>query len=92
MSEFPCVGGPMDGQLLIRREDHGRKGVLLVDRPANECWVYEWEESRQVFLARNAIPAEVLIEGPVNRYRAAEEDNYDVVAAPWVVSHGDPGE
>lgn len=86
MSEFPCVGRPLDGQPLIRRAGHGEKGVLLVDRVADACWIYEWDEERQVFVVRDEAPMRPLTEGPKNRYRAAIESSYDVVAAPWVVS------
>lgn len=92
MSEFLAVGGPLDGQMLIRRPEHGFKGVLLVDKPANNCWIYEWSMDDQKFHIRDKAPMEVHRTGPLNRYRAAFEDNYDVVAAPWVVSDGDPGQ
>lgn len=89
MSEFPAVGGPLDGQMLIRRPEHGFKGVLLVDKPANKCWIYEWSMQDMRFHVRSEEGAEVNL---VGRYRAAFEDSYDVVAAPWVVSDVDSGQ
>jgi hypothetical protein len=71
--------------------------VLLVDKPAGVCWIYE--RRPEGFVVRDERPAAVLTEGPVNRYRAADEPNYDVVAAPWVgadnaeeVTDGDAGQ
>lgn len=81
-----CVGGPLNGQQLASRYP---KGVLLVDKPANACWIYEWNEARAVFVVRDEQPMPVHTEGPVSRYRAAEEPNYDVLAAPWVTSGGE---
>lgn len=84
MYQGRCVGGPLDGQPARSRYP---KGFLLVDRPAGQCWIYEWTGTR--FEVRDERPMPVHTEGPVNRYRAAEEPNYDVLAAPWVVSNGD---
>lgn len=78
MYEGICHGGPLNGRTIIVRRP---KGFLLVDRPADQCWIYEWRDDR--FEVRDEQPAPVYVEGPVNRYRAAEEGNYDVVAAPW---------
>jgi hypothetical protein len=55
-----------------------------VDKPANQCWIYDWDDRERAFNVRDAYGMEVLIEGPKNRYRAAEESEYDVIAAPWV--------
>jgi hypothetical protein len=74
-----CLGGPLDGQEARSRFP---KGFLLVDKPANECWIYEWEGG--VFTVRDSEPMVVQTIGDKNRYRAAEESNYDVLAAPWV--------
>lgn len=72
----------MDGKTAMSRYP---KGFLLVDKPAGWCWIYEWVGGR--FVVRTAAGEPVLTEGVKNRYRAAAEPNYDVVAAPWV---GDP--
>jgi hypothetical protein len=96
VNEGICIGGPLDGQPLVSRFP---KGVLLVDRPAGLCWIYEWQPARGVFAVRDERPEPVHTEGPRNRYRAAAEANYDVCAAPWVgaeelegVTGGDAGE
>lgn len=79
--EAMCRGGPLNGEKLLSRFP---KGVLLVDRPSNRCWIYE--RRGDLFVVRNEEPMPILTEGPKNRRRAAEESNYDVVAAPWVVT------
>jgi hypothetical protein len=75
----PCIGGPMD-----KREMSSRfpKGFLLVDRPTQTCWVYDWLPGDQSFLVRIS-DGEPLVEDrdePKNRYRAAEESEFDVIA------------
>lgn len=78
--EFNCRGGPMQSKLLLRREGRGPKGVLLVDRPANRCWIYEWDERSRTFACREEAGQPIEEAGLV---RAADEDSYDVIAAPW---------
>ena len=79
--EGVCHGGPLNGQEMVSRFP---KGFLLVDKPASTCWIYEWDEETSSFQVRSEEPMEVFTEGDKNRYRAAEESNYDVIAAPWV--------
>ncbi|MEV1315380.1 hypothetical protein AB0J14_04765 [Micromonospora arborensis] len=86
MNEGVCEGGPLRGTVLVSRFP---SGILLVDKPAGVCWIYEWQPDRGVFVVRDEQPAPVHTDGPVNRYRAAAEGTYDVVAAPWVVSPND---
>lgn len=74
--EGVCFGGPMNGRDIVCRFP---KGFLLVDKPNNKCWIYEWD-GKALFLVRNEEPMELFSEGPKNRFRAAEESNYDVVA------------
>ena len=79
----PCVGGPMDTM-----EGYSRfpAGFLLVNRPIGRVWLYDWVEAEGHFLVREADGAP-LIENPTadkNRYRAAEEPEFDVIAAPWI--------
>lgn len=81
--EYNCRGGPLHAQLLLRREGRGEKGVLLVDRVANQAWLYEWDADSRTFACRHADPMPIDEAGLV---RAAEEDSYDVIAAPWVVN------
>ncbi|MFI7608908.1 hypothetical protein ACIBTV_27860 [Micromonospora sp. NPDC049366] len=86
-----CVGGPMDGQQAVSRFP---RGFLLVDKPAGECWLYDWRDGG--FHVRDAAPMPVQ-DGPADgpgdsRYRAAAEPFFDVLAAPWVTSPDDDGE
>lgn len=77
--------GPLDGSSMTSRRP---AGVLLVDRPAGQCWLYDWRDG--AFYARSTDPMPV-IDDPAaddNRERAAEEGLWDVQAAPWV--GGDP--
>lgn len=71
--------GPLDGVQLASRRP---RGVLLVDRPAGECWLYDWRDGG--FYARSTEPMRLSDDGADNRWRAAEEGEYDVLAAPWV--------
>jgi hypothetical protein len=75
--EGTCRGGPLDGQ---PGQSRFPKGFLLVDKPKNLCWIYEWDNISREFYARDNEPMTVELEG---RLRAADEHNYDVVAAPW---------
>lgn len=77
----PCYGGPLDGKEMTSRFP---KGFLLVDKQANECWLYDWFGSASAFKVRQEEPMECKTEGDKNRYRAAEESEFDVIAAPWV--------
>ena len=89
MREGTCRGGPLDGHTLASRKP---SGVLLVDRPAGLCWLYEWQPDDTgsgVFVVREGGQPRPLAEGPADgpgdsRYRAANEPDWDVVAAPWV--------
>ncbi|MER5608328.1 hypothetical protein AB0F93_00030 [Micromonospora tulbaghiae] len=88
MNEGVCVGGPLAGQTIASRFP---QGVLLVDRPAGHCWLYDWRDGQ--FVARTDEPMPVQ-DGPADgpgdsRYRAAAEPHYDVLAAPWVTSKPD---
>jgi hypothetical protein len=80
MYEGLCFGGPLHGEIWQSRFP---KGFLLVDKPKNQCWIYDWNVVSGSFTVRGEGPMPVLTEGQVNRYRAAEEFNYDVIAAPW---------
>lgn len=75
-----CFGGPIHGEIFVSRFP---KGFLLVDRPNDKCWIYDWDSASSCFQVRDEVAMPVLTEGVKNRYRAAEESNYDVIAAPW---------
>ena len=79
MFEGICAGGPMDGHTV---ESRYPKGFLLIDRPVALCWLYEYDDGQ--FICRDSEPDTLYDEGPRNRWRAAEEGNYDVLAAPWL--------
>ena len=75
----PCIGGPMDGRDGMSRFP---SGFLLVDRPTQTCWVYDWNPGDRSFTVR-AAAGEPLVEdrgAAKNRYRAAEEPEFDVIA------------
>jgi len=72
-----CFGGPLNGEIMISRFP---KGILLVDKQGNKCWIYDWFNDS--FTVRDEEAMEVYTVGEKNRYRAAEEPNYDVIAVP----------
>lgn len=81
--------GPLDGGTMTSRRP---AGVILVDRPAGQCWLYEWHPDAGAFYCRTTDP-QPLERDPAaddNLERAAEEGQWDVQAAPWV--GGDPNE
>ena len=68
-----CHGGPLDGQTFTSRCP---KGFLVVNRPVTQVVIYDF--TGIAFAAR---PVETEhVRGDKNRYRAALEPNYDVVA------------
>ncbi|HEX8348108.1 MAG TPA: hypothetical protein VF657_25765 [Actinoplanes sp.] len=78
--EGPARGGPLDGTTQTSRYP---RGLLAADRPAGLGWLYDW--TGREFVARNAGVPVPLIEdpgAPDNRYRAAEEGDFDVIAVP----------
>jgi hypothetical protein len=78
--EYIAQGGPMDGKMLLRRDMSGSKGILLIDKPNDRCWLYDWDSRDLVFVCRDPEGMKVHTEGPDNRWRAADESEYDVVA------------
>jgi hypothetical protein len=77
-----CLDGPLKGQELTTRFP---KGALLVDRVAGHVWIYDW--TADGFRSRSGADPLPLIEDETaenNRWRAADEHDYDVVAAPWI--------
>lgn len=85
--EYNCRGGPLHGRLLLRRPEHGSKGVLLVDKQGGKAWLYDWDEESQTFACRQekAVPLIEDESAPDNRWRAADEGEYDVIAMPGVL-------
>lgn len=80
-----CHGGPLEGKEAVSRFP---KGFLLVDKATNRCWIYDYDKEQHTFSARQEEPMEVQTEGEKNRYRAALEPNYDVLAGPWGDEYG----
>ena len=78
MYEGMCLGGPMNGEF---GQSRFPKGFLLVDKSTNRCWLYDWSPESGTFAVRDEEAMEVSKQG---RIRAANESDYDVVAAPWV--------
>lgn len=77
-----CLDGPLAGQRIASRYP---KGLLVCDRPAGQVWIYDWIGDG--FRARPGACPMPLVEDDTaddNRWRAAEEGEYDVIAAPWV--------
>lgn len=71
-----CHDGPLDGHTTDSRFP---AGFLLVDMPHRQCWLYDRHDDGD-FYARTTTPQPLLDTGPVNRWRAADEGNYDVRA------------
>lgn len=78
LREGVCFGGPLHGEIQSSRFP---KGFVLIDKPANKCWIYEWSDKSSSFTVRNETPMEIDKE---KRFKAAEEPHYDVIAASWV--------
>jgi len=84
-----CVGGPLNGQDASSRFP---KGFLLCDRPGKKAWLYDYLPGDALgptpgkFLIRIAEGVELIEDpaAPKNRWRAAEEAEFDVIAAPWI--------
>ena len=77
--EGTAENGPMQGKVMVSR---CQRGILLVDKEERKVWIYDWREGTFVLRAERE-----MIDDPSakdNRYRAAEESDYDVIAAPWV--------
>ena len=72
-----CSGGPLNGTF---GESRYSKGFLLVDKPNRWVWIYQWNPELEFFQIRNPDGAEM---DDAGRWRAAQEDTYDVIAAPW---------
>lgn len=70
-----CVGGPYHGTTMTSRYP---KGFLLVDRPSNTAWIYDYGNApAAVFTCRDTAGATL---DEAGRWRAAEEATYDVIA------------
>ncbi len=69
-----CHGGPWDTSDV---ECRFPKGFLLVHMPARAVWIYDRKDDGD-FYVRDSNPSPLKEDGPVSRWRAAEESNYDI--------------
>lgn len=77
-----CHGGPWDG---IDAESRYPRGFLLVNMETRCLWIYDREVDGD-FYVREDQPVGLLDEGPDNRFRAAEQAEFDIrVLDPEVV-------
>ena len=74
-----CHGGPWDG---VAGESRYPKGFLLAHRPHGQVWIYDRRDDGD-FYARSAVPEVLRDQGDVNRFRAADEANYDIRVVEW---------
>ena len=74
-------GGPFNGQALST--DYP-KGIIVIDRPRNVAWVYDWSEDSKKFVARSDEPSTLVWDQSQqsNVRRAMEENNYEVRSHP----------
>lgn len=70
-----AVGGPWDGR---EAESRFPKGFLLVDMPTRRVWLYDRQDDG-TFHARTDKAEALNDDGEFSRWRAASEDNYDIL-------------
>lgn len=71
-----AIGGPLDG---VTVESRYPKGGLFIDIERGELWVYDRRDDG-AFCVRSEASEPIYDDGPVNRWRAADEEHYDI----WV--------
>lgn len=69
-----CHGGPWDTWNVEIRYP---KGFLLVHKPHKACWIYDRRTDGD-FYVRSAEPEPLRDFGAKNRWRAADEQHYDI--------------
>lgn len=69
-----CHGGPWDG---TQGETRFPKGFLLIHMPTRRLWIYDRRPDGD-FYVRETEPAELQEDGPDNRWRAADEGDFDI--------------
>lgn len=74
-----CTGGPMDTLEATSRKP---KGFILVNREQALVWIYDWDGHQFNCRYPDGAPENDDPEAPKNRYRAAAESEYDVLADP----------
>jgi hypothetical protein len=80
-------GGPLDGRSV---ESRFPKGFLLVDMENEQVWLYDRQDDG-AFAMRTGSPISLADEGDDNRWRAADEDDYDILV-PDMASADDEGD
>jgi hypothetical protein len=70
-----CTGGPWDGRGVTVRYP---LGFLLVDKPNGVVWLYDRQPDGK-FVCRDEQPRALQDEGADNRWRAADEGDYDIL-------------
>jgi hypothetical protein len=70
-----CVGGPWAGTTV---ESRFPAGFLLVYMPSRKVWIYDLAADGETFRVREEEPRDLLDEGDDNRWRAANEGDYDI--------------
>lgn len=88
----PCIGGPMNHHDGVSRYP---AGFLLVDRATGRVWIYDCIEEPSGechFLVRETDGRELIDDpaAPKNRFRAAEEAEFDIRAAESATSDDVP--
>jgi hypothetical protein len=74
-----AVGGPLAGEVLAT--DYP-KGIIIVDRPKNRAWVYDWNFEDRKFHARPEQDLKWEQSEKFNIRRAMEQNNYEVRSHP----------
>jgi len=74
-----AVGGPLAGQIL---QTSYPKGIILIDRPKNSAWVYDYSYGQFVVRSDQPSPLEWRQSEEFNIRRAMEENNYEVRSHP----------
>lgn len=76
-----AFGGPLSGQTI---QTSYPKGIILVDRPKNYAWIYDWADNPGRFISRSdqPNPLEWRQAEEFNVRRAMEENNYEVRSHP----------
>ena len=67
-----CHGGPWDTRVVTARRPNG---FLLVDKPGNRAWVYDW--NGDAFICREPVGDELDFD---RRMKAAEDPDWDVMS------------
>lgn len=70
-----CIGGPWDGTTV---ESRFPRGFLLIHMPTRKLWIYDMTADESAFKVRGTEPLDLRDDGSDNRWRAADEADYDI--------------